>query len=114
MDVEQIESLITDKTSAIIRSMCGNICDVERRTPLPKAWAEGDLRCRPLPLGSSIRERAWLRVWDASIFSFMHQLTNTIEEARCPAEMDGPQAERLKELRDCGPGPCGLGGRQSR
>ena len=81
MDVEQIESLITDKTSAIIPvHVYGNICDVERIDAIAKKHGLKVIYDAAHTFGERYKGKSVAEFGDASIFSFhATKVFNTIE-----------------------------------
>ncbi len=81
MDVDKIEALITEKTSAIIPvHVYGNICDVERIEAIAKKHGLRVIYDAAHTFGETLNGRSVAEFGDASIFSFhATKVFNTIE-----------------------------------
>ncbi len=103
MDPEKIESLITDKTKAIVPvHVYGNICDVERIQEIADKHNLKVIYDAAHAFGERYKGKDVARFGDASMFSFhATKVFNTVEGG-CFTYKDGSITEHLEGLRQFG------------
>lgn len=103
MDVKQIESLITDKTSAILPvHVYGNICNVEEIEKIADKYNLKVIYDAAHVFGTKYKGKTLNHFGDASIYSFhATKVFNTIEGG-CASYKDKNIGYRLKQLKNFG------------